>query len=270
MSNMAATRTRASQHANDKNTLEVLVTALRRVALISGFIVISAGLMAVAFWSVGQLADLRVQRITVAGATEQVTPAAIRRVMEPHLEQQFMAIDLAEVRKQLEHMPWVHSANIRRQWPDTLAVHIKEQLPIARWNDRGFLNHEGRFFSGDMAPRWQGLPNLVGPEGTQANLMKRYQMLESLMTGLELRLQQLSEDSLGQVSFVLADGTEVMLGDRALALRARRFAELYQHHLSSGQVTRIDLRYEHGAAVRVIDQQFVAAVDKQKGQGHGI
>ena len=270
MSSSAATRTRTPKAPRAGFNLATLAAKLRRIALISVLALASVGSIGVIVWSVSHLTDLRVERITVTGATEQVTPSAIRRVLAPHLQQQFMAIDLAEMRDHLERMPWVHSANIRRQWPNTLAVHIKEQQPIARWNDRGFLNHEGRFFEGDMAPRWQSLPSLVGPEGTQTNLMKRYHMLESLLTGLELRLQQLSEDPIGQVSFELADGTQVMLGDRALALRARRFAELYQRHLLPGQVKQIDLRYEHGAAVRFIDQHFMAAVDKQKGQRHGF
>ncbi len=270
MSNMAITRTHTPQAAGGKHRIGAVLATLRRFALMGLLASASVGVMFITVWSVNHLADLRIERITITGATEQVTPAAIRHVLEPHLEQQFMAIDLSAVQQQLEGMPWVHSANIRRQWPNTLAVHIKEQQPIARWNDRGFLNHEGRFFRGDMASRWQSLPSLVGPEGTETNLMKRYHMLESLMAGLELRLQQLSEDPIGQISFALANGTEVMLGDRELALRARRFAALYRHHLSPGQVERIDLRYEHGAAVRFVDQHFMAAVDKQEGQRHGI
>lgn len=270
MSNMAITRTHNRQTGVAKHRFRAVLASLGRVALIGLLGSISVGLMFITAWSVSHLTNLRVERIAITGATEQITPAAIRYALEPYLEQQFMAIDLIEVQQQLEGMPWVHSANIRRQWPNTLSVHIKEQQPIARWNDRGFLNHEGRFFPGDTASRWQSLPSLVGPEGTETNLMKRYHMLESLMAGLELRLQQLSEDSIGQVSFIVANGTEVMLGDRELALRARRFAALYRHHLSPGQVERIDLRYEHGAAVRFVDQHFMAAVDKQEGQRHGI
>jgi hypothetical protein len=54
------------------------------------------------------------------------------------------ALDLRDLRRELEALPWVYRAELRRRFPDTLEIRVVEQVPIARWGDGAFLNHEAR------------------------------------------------------------------------------------------------------------------------------
>ena len=70
----------------------------------------------------------------------------------------------------------MYRVNTRRRWPAEIEVTLTEQRPLARWGEGGYLNHEGEF-CGDPDPLYQDLPLLIGPDGAEASLMRRYQTL---------------------------------------------------------------------------------------------
>ena len=163
-------------------------------------------------------------------------------------------------------LPWVYSASVRRRWPDTLDIRVVEQLPIARWGDRGFLNHEGRVFAGSGRGEWSELPVIHGPAGTEQRLMQHYQRLRDLLAPAGLSVARLEQDGLGQLHAELQSGLRLNLGNEQFLLRVRRFLDLYRNDLvqRAAQVARVDLRYAKGAAVTFHEPPQLAAVDSHK------
>lgn len=202
------------------------------------------------------LLDLRIERIAVTGSTIQVDLADIESMIASRVGAGFLATDLDAIRVRLEALPWVYSANVRRRWPDSVAIHIEEQRPIARWGVAGFLNHEGDYFPGEDGQQWQRLPRLEGPAGSEVSMMRRYQNLEALLSDTGLEVVWLAEDDVGQVSAELDNGMVLALGSDHFVRRVRRFVTLYRQHLVDQAVVRVDLRYEHGAAVQLLEPQF--------------
>ena len=198
------------------------------------------------------LLDLKVERIAITGSARNVTTEEIEALVAPRLEQGFLAADLNGIRDTLEAIPWVYEANVRRRWPDEVAIHITEERPIARWGMAGFLNHEGAYFPGELTSQWHSLPRLEGPEGSEASLVQRYQNLEALLDETGLEVVWLSQDAVDQVSAELDNGVLLVLGSDHYVARVRRFVSLYQHYLIEQPVARIDMRYEHGAAVQLM------------------
>ncbi|MCB9943812.1 MAG: FtsQ-type POTRA domain-containing protein [Geminicoccaceae bacterium] len=49
--------------------------------------------------------------------------------------QNILLVDISEVRTQLESLPWVRSASVRRMLPDTLYLELDERRPTAIWED---------------------------------------------------------------------------------------------------------------------------------------
>ena len=201
------------------------------------------------------LLDLKVERISISGSARNVSTERVESLVAPRIAHGFLAADIDDIKAQLETMPWVYTANTRRRWPDTLVIQIEEQRPIARWGMDGFLNHQGDFFAGDMSSQWAALPRLEGPEGSQNDLVAHYKTLESLLEGLDVAIVWLAQDEVGQLSAELDNGTLLVLGSDALVERTQRFVKLHQQHLNGEAVVRIDLRYEYGAAVQLMEPQ---------------
>lgn len=225
--------------------------------LMSGFVIV--GVLAVLVGAARgglYLLDLKVERIAITGSARNVSTEEIAALVAPRLAGGFLSADLIGIRDTLEAMSWVYRANVRRRWPDEVSIHIVEERPIARWGTDGFLNHEGEYFPGEMSGQWQSLPRLEGPEGSEAPMMRRYQNLEALLAETGLEVVWLSQDPVGQISAELDNGALLVLGNDHYVERVRRFVTLYQMHLASESVVRIDLRYEHGAAVQLMPSQL--------------
>jgi len=199
---------------------------------------------------------LQVERIALTGAVRQVSEQTVSEQVAAYVESGFLAADLEAIRAQLETLPWVYTANVRRRWPDTLSIHIVEQRPIARWGEQGFLNHEGQFFAAAPTTAWSHLPLLEGGEGAQQRLVDGYQTIEALLAQTGLGVVWLAEDAIGQLSVELDNGTFLALGNDHLVTRMQRFVALHRQSLSGQHIARIDLRYRYGAAVVMAEPQL--------------
>ena len=46
----------------------------------------------------------------------------------------FFELDVERVHQDLEAMPWVYRASVRKRWPNSLNVYLVEQVAAAVWN----------------------------------------------------------------------------------------------------------------------------------------
>lgn len=206
------------------------------------------------------LESIEVQRISVTGELEHTQAEAVQGLVQSSLVGGFLRADLQRMRIQLESLPWIFEATVRRKWPNALEIHVVEQLPIARWGDDGFLNHQGGIFHSARKGDWNSLPRLEGPEGSAGALMSNYLRLIEILQPLNLTLEQLSLDERGQMEAMLAGGTRLVLGNEEFLVRMHRFVAIYRKELAPRMkdITRVDLRYETGLAVAYRDESIVA------------
>lgn len=242
-----ATQGSGSPHAWLNRMLILLGTGVVLVAATKGFIVVQS---------------VPVQRITVTGELEHTQAEAVQDMVQPSLVGGFLGADLQQMRRQLEALPWIYEATVRRKWPNALEISVVEQLPIARWGRNGFLNHEGGIFHSNKSGDWESLPLLTGPEGTAQSLMAKYQRLVEILAPLNLSVAQLSVDERGQMEAVLAQGMELIVGSNDFLGRMHRFAVVYRSELAAlkSDVVRVDLRYENGIAVAFSEPSQVAGL----------
>jgi cell division protein FtsQ len=201
-------------------------------------------------------ADRPIARIGIQGELSYVSQQAIQQRIEPYAAASFFSVDLQAMRLELESMPWIARAEVRRVWPDQVTIHLVEQLPIARWGEEALLNNQGRAFAPTEAANYQHLPQLFGPKRAQEKVMRQYQMLSQMLRPLGFSIARLelrergswflstNPDSSGQ-------SIELLLGRDHVMEKMRRFIALYDKALKE-QITnieRIDLRYAHGLAV---------------------
>lgn len=204
------------------------------------------------------LKAMPVERISINGDVTEIALVEIEQRVVPFSAKGFIGIDLEALELELEAMPWVYRASVRRVWPDEIAIQLTQQKPIARWGDYSLLNHEAQGFAVSDATRFSDLPKLQGESGDESRLMQRYQMLASALQPLGLSVQQLIRDDIGEYRLRLSDGADVLFGEHDYVARLQRLIALYRGSLANRPVMRVDLRYEHGAAVVFEDSQWVA------------
>ncbi len=140
-----------------------------------------------------------IRAIQLEGDLQRSSLSTIRANAAPRLAGNFVSLDLAQARAAFEAVPWVRQAQVRRVWPDRLAVHLVEHEPAAWWlGDDGserLVNSHGEVFeanAGDIDE--DSLPTLSGPDGSSAQMLALYRRLQPLFDagGMHLSLLKLS------------------------------------------------------------------------------
>lgn len=247
----------------DAATISELRRWANRGALFSCVALLGWGL----YQGTAYLGSQQIERLTVRGDLRHIDAKAIHAQVAPFTTGSLLAADLTTLRQEIEKLPWVYRVTARRRWPAEIEVTLIEQRPLARWGAQGYLNHEGEYFAAQHEPLHNSLPVLLGPEGTEARLMRHYQLLAAQLESLGLVIKELSLDELDQVSVRFDSGVFLLLGAKDLSHRVARFMRLWEGSLPSRTIARVDLRYEHGAAVRFSDQGLAMQARGNGGEG---
>lgn len=196
-------------------------------------------------------ADQPITRVSVQGELHYVSREALAARLAPFLDARFFSVDLASMRSELEQMPWIAEAQVRRVWPDQVLIRLEEQLPVARWGDEALLNNQGvAFVPGDLSG-YEHLPKLSGPQRAQQQIMRQYQMLSQLLRPLDFTVARLELRERGSWYLTTGQGLELLLGRDHVVEKMRRFVSVYEKALKehNANIARVDLRYPNGLAV---------------------
>jgi len=160
---------------------------------------------------------------------------------------------VAVIQQQIERLPWIKQASVRKQWPDELKIHLVEYVPVARWNDLHMVDAEGKAFSvpAERAGK-QKLPLLYGPEGSEQDVLEGYRAMSATLAASKYTLKMAAMTARHSWQLALDNDVRLELGRDDRNGRLQRFIELYpvlqqQGQAESKRVSYVDLRYESGA-----------------------
>jgi cell division protein FtsQ len=240
---MATNRKRAPKRGR-------LPTVRQHVRLAAPVVVMLA-LAGVVVWGLLEILDRPIDTVTLTGEFERVTPLQVEAALGELSGVGFLSADLERLRRRIEDLPWVDEARVQRQWPAELRIAITEQVPAARWQERGLLNVRGDLFLPEVRYEYAELPALSGPAGSEGLVARRYldmrgPLVESghLLTGVRL-------DDRGAWRIELGNGMEIRLGRQQVAERFERFLQIVVPILASSKdrAAYVDMRYSRGFAV---------------------
>jgi cell division protein FtsQ len=216
------------------------------LGVLGGLVVIAAFLLALR-----ELSQLPIERIVVSGELQRVSRSQLQAMVNASLQGGFLWADLQYVKEPLEQLPWVFRVVVKRRWPSSLEIQVTEQLPIARWGEDGFVNHEGEVFRPQVMEAMAELPLLAGPSGSQLLLMQYYKYMREQLAAVNLHLVELSMSERGGLRARLSNGSKLVLGRGEMEEKIRRFVGVYRADLAAreNQVRSVDLRYKTGLAV---------------------
>lgn len=217
--------------------LALTVLALPVVALLNG-------------WFASDRWPLR--SLEIQAEFERVSAQQIRASVAPHLERGFFAVDLNQVRRLVEQIPWVEQAEVRKRWPDVLELRVVEHQPVALWGEERLLSRSGDLFAVPGAGELQGLLRLSGPEGRQQEIMAFAAYAQRVFSGTGFGVVEVQLSERGSWRLRLSPGQWVTIGRERPQERLARFASalpaLLERH--AGGFVSADLRYSNGFALR--------------------
>jgi len=91
------------------------------------------------FLAVGERHGLALQNVDVVGRQRQ-SAGSILAALDVRRGMPMFDIDLAAAKARLEALPWIRTADVQRQLPDTLLIRLVEREPFAFWQRNGALS----------------------------------------------------------------------------------------------------------------------------------
>lgn len=194
------------------------------------------------------------QQIVVSGDRTHVDDAHVSTLIRTRHPGSFFELDVNRVHRDIEAMPWVYRASVRKRWPNSLNVYVVEQVAAARWNSDLLLNQYGDSF--DARLQDAQLPDLFGPGGSEKTALEGYRAMQSLLQQADLSIRELTLSERFAWDVRLDNGIRLNLGRSEFVDRLQRFIDLYPLLLKQDKpLDYVDLRYDTGLAVGWKEQQ---------------
>ncbi|MGY4676258.1 cell division protein FtsQ/DivIB [Pasteurella sp. P03HT] len=168
----------------------------------------------------------------------------------------FFGQDIDLVREQIETMPWIKGAVVRKIWPDKLSIALAEYTPIAIWNEGEFLSRDGVIFQLPFDKlKDKNLPHLSGPDYQSEKVLEAWTLVEANLKEKGLVLKAVAIDDRGAWQIVLDNDLVLKLGRGEWKAKLDRFVTIYpQIEIPENKkLSYVDLRYRVGAAVGFAD-----------------
>ncbi|MDG0996046.1 MAG: FtsQ-type POTRA domain-containing protein [Gammaproteobacteria bacterium] len=211
-----------------------------------------AGLVIAALYLVSLLERIPVKSIVVNSVLQHVDRNALRAVVADYSEEGFFTVDLAAFEKDLENMPWVFSASIKRRWPSELSIVIEEQKPLFRWRENALLNQRYQVFEVGDVTQFEGLVVISGNDQRSVHLAGFYRDYADSFEQLNLAIDGVYEDGRYDKRVKLANGIILKLSRRNYLkqMRLARSALSLFPLKERAMIAEIDLRHSNGFAVQ--------------------
>lgn len=193
---------------------------------------------------------LPIRVVTIDGEMRGLSREALQQTIAAHITGGILTQSLASLRAEVEGLPWIDSASVRRVWPDRIVFTVREHEAVARWGDNGLATADGIVFRPRDGRLPAGLPRLDGADAMAPEVVERLQRWRPRLAELGLIIDGISRDDRGDWSLMLLGGTQLHLGTEDIETRFERLLAAYPQVEAIGIPTRIDLRYSNGFAVR--------------------
>jgi cell division protein FtsQ len=197
-----------------------------------------------------------VENVHFEGPFEHVTKEQLVQAVERQARGNFFALDLDAIKARVEALPWIYRASVRRYWPRDLSITFSEQRLIARWGEHAWLNETGEVVRlPDTSSVGLELPELSGPQGTHAQVLRYYHDFAHQLQSSGLHISAVGLSSRRTWSMRLSNGFTLLLARDDPQRELGRFVQVYARKLAALErnIKQVDLRYTNGLSVEWLE-----------------
>ncbi len=197
-----------------------------------------------------------IRKIAVDGEFLNLQPAEVKVLVSDNVTGGFFNLDVDRLQQKILNNPWIASVAIRRIWPDSIRVSIKEQVPVAFWGSSTLLNADADIFAPEVMPTGKPLVRLDGPIGTETTVLENYRAMKHVFDSMKIKLSSVEMNERRSWKIKTKDGVVILMGRDELAMKIERFRTAHEASLKGdwSQIAEIDLRYTNGLTVKKVPQ----------------
>lgn len=216
---------------------------------------VSAALLVASMAGVGHLLlrwepqYLPVRVVSIEGEVRRLPRERLQETLIGNIDGGILTLDLNALKDAVEALAWVHTASVRRDWPDRLTLSVVEHEPMARWGARGLVTAEGILFRPDEEELPRGLPRMTAEDDQAPAMVRLFRDWQPRFEALGVGIVSLKQDARGALSLGTDADFVLVLGKQSIAERVSRFLRAYPAVAAAGRPARVDMRYSNGLAV---------------------
>lgn len=193
------------------------------------------------------------RNVRVEGDLRNLAEMDLQPLANEYLGLNFFTANLDALHAALAANPWIEDVAVRRWWPDTVEIHLRERTAFGYWGDQEeMVDVNGHRFRPTALRQPGPWPHLKGPDGREKALIKAWQDVHALFDPIGLTLVKLEQDERRSWWLTFDSGLEVYVGRERFEERLRRLVQVYPRVLAAQaeRIAVVDLRYVNGFAVR--------------------
>jgi len=219
----------------------------------------------ISIWLGGDKTRFPVRELKITSHFRNLTESQIAALILPELKAGIVMLDLNALRAGMLENAWIEKVEIRRHWPETLALVVHERTAVARWGDTGLLNERGEVFEVAGTAQMSGLAKLSGPQVKRLEILAFYQSADPALRELGIHITGAQFSLRGGLSVTLSSGADVTVGREDINARWQRLVEVLPtlisaENLRTGkQLKSVDLRYTNGMAITFNQPETIPA-----------
>lgn len=224
---------------------------LKPVWIMSAF-VLFVGLM-LTVWQHGyKWLNKPIRELQLHGEIRHLDRQKLGQELSTEFQGFLLEVDINALKERLEDEAWVRRAAVKLAWPGRVDIFLQEEVPVARWGDKGLLNQQGDIFWPELVKEYSHLPKLSGPARDTAKVMAQFHDLNQLFRQADLNIKALELEARGAWTLTLDNDIKIVAGRNELTERLARFIKIYRQQLVAQieYIEQVDIRYTNGLAVR--------------------
>ncbi|MCX7856781.1 MAG: FtsQ-type POTRA domain-containing protein [Deltaproteobacteria bacterium] len=179
----------------------------------------------------------------------------IAAIITPYMGLNILSVNVEKMREEIMRHPYVRDVKIKRVYPFSLHIEIKEKIPCAIWvrNDGTLkvLDEEGRVFR-DLV-RSERSDMLLIHARSESEAKKILELVSRWISGGIIQRSFISElvDSENGLRIISSEKIEIILGKEEFENRLKKAIRIMEDAKKRGLLIRcIDARFEKGAIIR--------------------
>ncbi len=217
--------------------------------------------------------------LELSNETDRVPMARVKEAVQKSLNGNYFSADLNAVREEIERVPWVRRATVRRSWPNGLEIGVETYQALALYEDGRLVSTDGVLFSANLDERenpTEMLPNFYGPALQAETITRYYRAFTRALQPLGAVVTDVHCSDRGSWSLVMASPdippTRIELGQEEegsvpgiiekLASLVSAYPKVVE--LMDGPPASVDLRYNRAFAAELPDHEALKRFKEAK------